>query len=195
MKLESFKGKKVIITGHTGFKGSWLSLWLQSLGADVVGISDTDAVSDPSHFIEAEISSLVKSHLINICDLEAVKEIFMAEKPDFIFHMAAQALVKTAYENPFETLNRNAIGTSSILEAIRLYPGKLVAVMITSDKVYENVEWVWGYKEDDIIGGKDPYSASKGMAELAIKTYYESYLVHNPNIKIGIARAGNVIGV
>ena len=156
MNLNSFKGKKVIITGHTGFKGSWLSLWLHSLGAEVVGISDKEIVSKPSHFVEAKISSLIKSYLIDICALEEVRKIFDKEKPDFVFHMAAQALVKTAYDDPFKTIIQNAIGTSSILETIRLYKGELVAIIITSDKVYDNVEWVWGYKEDDRLGGKDP---------------------------------------
>ncbi len=194
MNLNNFKEKKIIITGHTGFKGSWLSLWLQSLGAHVVGISDTNEISKPSHFDEAQMSNLVKSHFIDICEVDKVKKIFDLEEPDFVFHMAAQALVKTAYDNPLETIEKNAMGTASILESIRLYSDELVAVIITSDKVYDNVEWIWGYKEDDRIGGKDPYSASKGMAELAIKTYFESYLSYKPNVKIGIARAGNVIG-
>ena len=191
---EIYQGKKVLITGHTGFKGSWLSIWLAKLGAEVIGISDSVPTS-PSNFIASNISDTVKDYRVNIMDLDSVKSIISKHNPDFIFHLAAQALVYPSYESPIETLTVNAIGTANILEAIRLAQKPIVAIMITSDKAYDNVEWVWGYRESDPLGGKDPYSASKGMAELAIKTYVNSFFTNPENgTRIGITRAGNVIG-
>jgi len=190
----AFKGKKVLITGHTGFKGSWLSLWLVRLGADVIGISD-QIPTTPSNFQASQVFDQIHDYRLDIMDFEAVNAVFSKHNPDFVFHLAAQALVYPAYEKPVRTLTVNSIGTVNILEAIRQAVKPIVAIMITSDKAYDNVEWVWGYKETDRLGGKDPYSASKGMAELAIKTYVESYF-KNPGegVRIGIARAGNVIG-
>jgi CDP-glucose 4,6-dehydratase len=195
MKFKNvFKNKKVLITGHTGFKGSWLSIWLNSLGANVIGVSK-DIPTNPSHFKAAQVSKQINHNILDICDASKIRELVLDVKPDFIFHLAAQALVRHSYEKPLETINTNALGTANLLDALRQLENSAVAVMITSDKVYDNVEWVWGYRESDRLGGKDPYSASKGMAELAIRTFIESYF-RNPNshIKIGIARAGNVIG-
>jgi len=189
-----YNGKKVLITGHTGFKGTWLSLWLKHLGADVVGVS-IDIPSDPSHFISAKVSSEIDDYRVDICDAEKIKEIVCKVEPDIVFHLAAQALVRPSYDNPLQTLTTNAIGTANVLESLRMLEKPVVAVMITSDKAYDNVEWVWGYRETDSLGGKDPYSASKGMAELVIRTFVESYFnVLNSNVRVGIARAGNVIG-
>jgi len=192
--FNSFKGKTVIVTGHTGFKGSWLSLWLAHLGARVVGISHME-VSDPSNFVVSAVSNVIENHWIDIRDSNSIKMLVEKVQPDFVFHLAAQALVRPSYENPIETLTINATGSANLLDALRVLNKKVVAVMITSDKAYDNVEWVWGYRESDRLGGKDPYSASKGMAELAIRSYVESFF-KNPesNIRVGITRAGNVIG-
>ena len=192
--IERFKNKTVLITGHTGFKGSWLSIWLTHLGANVVGISKNE-VSSPSNFLASDISNIIDDRRLDIRDTHAVKVLVEAIQPDFVFHLAAQALVRPSYENPIETMTTNAIGTANVLDALRALDKKVVAVIITSDKAYDNVEWVWGYRETDRLGGKDPYSASKGMAELAIRSYVESFF-NSPgsNVRVGIARAGNVIG-
>jgi CDP-glucose 4,6-dehydratase len=191
---KSFFGKKVLITGHTGFKGSWLSLWLKSLGAKVHGIS-IDIPSSPSHFEVANLSDKIDDYRIDICDANAVKLIVKKIQPDFVFHLAAQALVRPSYENPLETMITNAIGSANILDALRSLENQVVAVMITSDKAYDNLEWVWGYREIDRLGGKDPYSASKGMAELAIRSFVESFFSSkDSNVRVAVTRAGNVIG-
>ena len=192
--LNKFKNKTILITGHTGFKGSWLCSWLTFLGAKVVGLS-IDIPTKPSHFSSSMLGGMVEDHRLDIQDTTAIKKLVNEIQPDFVFHLAAQALVRKSYENPLETIAINAIGTASILDAIRFLDKEVVAVIITSDKVYDNVEWAWGYREVDKIGGKDPYSASKGMAELAIRSYIECFFKRpDSNVKIGIARAGNVIG-
>ena len=192
--MKIFEGKVVLITGHTGFKGSWLSIWLNSLGAKVVGLSD-DVVTSPSNYSVSSISDFIQDYRVDIRDSEKVLSLVKANQPDFVFHLAAQALVRSSYENPIETMTTNAIGTANILDSLRSLNKKVVAVMITSDKAYDNVEWAWGYRETDRLGGKDPYSASKGMAELAIRSYVESFFnSKDSNINLGIARAGNVIG-
>lgn len=189
-----YKGKKVLITGHTGFKGTWLAAWLQHLGAKVVGIS-IDLPSNPSNFKISRMSEVLEDYRIDVCDSKAVRKVIQDTQPDFVFHLAAQALVRFSYKNPLETLATNAMGSANILDALRTLDKPVVAVMITSDKAYDNVEWVWGYRESDQLGGKDPYSASKGMAELVIRSYVESYFnTQDNNIRVGIARAGNVIG-
>ena len=193
-EFNKYKGKKVLITGHTGFKGSWLSLWLNYLGAKCIGISLDHKISDPSHYDVANMDTVIDSYFLDITDNKKVQKILEKERPDYIFHMAAQALVRPAYEDPYRAIFSNALGTASILEAVRCADFPVTMIMITSDKVYNNVEWNWGYRETDELGGKDPYSASKGMAELAIKTYFESYFKENSKVKLGIARAGNVIG-
>jgi CDP-glucose 4,6-dehydratase len=182
------------VTGHTGFKGSWLSIWLISLGAKVIGLS-IDIPSNPSNFRASRIKNLVEDCKVDISNAKLVREIIHEYHPDFVFHLAAQSLVRPSYNSPLETITVNALGTANVLDALRLLKKKVVAVMITSDKAYDNVEWVWGYRETDKLGGKDPYSASKGMAELVIRSYIESFFnTQNSNICIGIARAGNVIG-
>lgn len=187
-----YNGKKVLITGNTGFKGSWLSLWLMKLGAKVVGISK-DIPTSPSMFSDF-IADKVKWYENNICDLANLKKIIDEEKPDFIFHLAAQAIVSTSYSNPIETIQSNVIGTTNLLEVLRSYNDRCIAIFITSDKCYDNVEWVWGYRETDGLGGKDIYSGSKGAAELIIKSYINSFFINEHNVKIGVGRAGNVIG-
>ena len=189
-----FNGKKVLLTGHTGFKGSWLTIWLKALGADVIGLS-VDVPSKPSNYEASELQSLITDYTVDIRDADKVKDIVQKHSPDFVFHLAAQALVRPSYESPLETIETNALGSANILDALRSVSHPVVAVMITSDKAYDNVEWVWGYRETDRLGGKDPYSASKGMAELAIRTYVESFFNQpDSNVRVGITRAGNVIG-
>ena len=192
--FNNFNGKKVLVTGHTGFKGSWLSIWLKQLGATVHGVS-LNIPSKPSHFTSTNLSSEVKDHRFDIRDADSINALVKKIQPDFVFHLAAQALVRASYESPLETISTNAIGTANLLDALRVLDKPVVAVMITSDKAYDNLEWVWGYRETDRLGGKDPYSASKGMAELVIRTYVESFFnPENSNVRVGIARAGNVIG-
>lgn len=192
--IEAFKNKTVLVTGHTGFKGSWLSIWLKTLGANVVGISDI-VPTKPSNFDASNIGKFIKDYRINISDEQEVRKIINEVQPNFVFHLAAQALVKESYKNPLQTMKTNAMGSANILEALRLLNKKVFVVMITSDKAYDNVEWVWGYRENDKLGGKDPYSASKGMAELAIHSFVKSYFIkEDSNVKLAIARAGNVIG-
>jgi len=189
-----FNNKTILVTGHTGFKGSWLSLWLQHLGAKVVGVS-IDVPSTPSHFAVAQIGNHAQDYRIDIRDHEKLTTLVEKVQPDFVFHLAAQALVRPSYADPLETIATNALGSANVLNALRSLSKTVVAVMITSDKAYDNVEWVWGYRETDRLGGKDPYSASKGMAELAIRTFVESYFQDpDSNVRVGITRAGNVIG-
>lgn len=192
--MKIFRDKTVLITGHTGFKGSWLAIWLSSLGAKVIGMS-LDIPSQPSNFFASNISKVTEDHRVDVRDTAAVSNLVAACEPDFVFHLAAQALVRPSYESPLDTFCTNAMGSVNVLEALRQLNKKVVAVMITSDKAYDNVEWVWGYRETDKLGGKDPYSASKGMAELAIRSYLESFFTEpNNGVRLGIARAGNVIG-
>lgn len=189
-----YNNKKVLVTGNTGFKGSWLTVWLLKLGAKVVGISK-DIPSNPSMFEELGLEKKITHHFEDIRNLEGIKQVFQSEKPDFIFHLAAQPIVSTSYSEPIETFTSNTIGTANILEALRMLNSKCVAVFITSDKCYDNVEWVWGYKETDALGGKDIYSGSKGAAELVIKSYFHSFFNRKDSeLKLGIGRAGNVIG-
>ena len=192
--LDIFRGAKVLITGHTGFKGSWLSAWMNHLGADVNGMS-VDIPSTPSNFSASFIDEFVNDHQVDVGDTNKVKNLIAKIQPDFVFHLAAQALVRPSYENPVRTMMTNAIGTANVLDALKYLDKKVVATMITSDKAYDNVEWAWGYRETDKLGGKDPYSASKGMAELAIRSYVDSFFnSSDSNVRVGIARAGNVIG-
>ncbi len=192
--MNIFNNSKVLVTGHTGFKGSWLAAWLNHLGAQVTGLS-VDVPTDPSNFVVSNICGFVEDHRIDVCDAAQVSQVVRKCQPDFVFHLAAQALVRPSYENPLQTFKTNALGSANVLDALRQLEKPVVAVMVTSDKAYDNVEWVWGYRETDPLGGKDPYSASKGMAEIAIRAYVESYFKHpDSNVSVGIARAGNVIG-
>jgi len=189
-----YQNKKVLVTGHTGFKGSWLTAWLLNLGASVVGISK-DIPTQPSMFEELELEQRIRHHQIDIRNLDNLSQIINQEKPDFVFHLAAQAIVSTSYNDPLETISSNVMGTSNVLEALRISNHKCTAVIITSDKAYENVEQIWGYKENDQMGGRDVYSGSKGAAELIIKSYYHSFFKSDKsNVRLAIARAGNVIG-
>jgi CDP-glucose 4,6-dehydratase len=194
MFTNTYENKKVLITGHTGFKGSWLTVWLLKLGAHVVGVSK-DIPTSPSMFEELKLKDKIKHYQEDIRSSSKMNEIVTSEKPDFVFHLAAQAIVSTSYKKPIETITSNVIGTTNILEALRVSNHKCTTIIITSDKAYDNVEQVWGYKEDDKMGGKDIYSGSKGATELIIKSYYHSFFKSkNSNIRLAIGRAGNVIG-
>ena len=189
-----YKNKKILITGNTGFKGSWLTAWLIKLGANIIGISK-DIPTNPSIFQELKLEDQIRYYKEDVRDLSKMKNIISMEKPDFIFHLAAQPLVLTSYNDPIETISSNVMGTANILESMKNLHNKCTSIIITSDKAYDNIEQVKGYKEDDKLGGKDIYSGSKGAAELIIKSYYYSFLKsNNSNLKIAIARAGNVIG-
>lgn len=191
--LDIFSGAKVLVTGHTGFKGSWLALWLGALGAQVTGISDQIPTA-PSHFEAANIASSMDHRFVNIENYDAVYDVVKEVKPEFIFHLAAQPLVQKSFIDPLKTWQTNTIGTLNLLEAIRTNDERVTAVFVTSDKAYDNVEWEWGYRENDRLGGPDPYSASKGGAELVISSYVRSYFANSEKIRIGVGRAGNVIG-
>ena len=192
-----WKGKRVLLTGHTGFKGSWLSLWLQSLGADVIGYSLAPPTK-PSMFEVSDVAKGMTSIIGDIRDYQEVKKVFAKYKPEIVFHMAAQSLVRYSYDAPIETYETNVMGSLSILEAVRSVDSVRAVIMITTDKCYENKEWVWAYRENEPMGGFDPYSSSKGCAELLIASYRNSFFSESeyPSHRTAIAsvRAGNVIG-
>jgi len=191
-----YKNKKVLVTGHTGFKGSWLTIWLKQLGAEVTGIA-LDPKTDRDLFILAGLSDKIKDYRQDIRSLDKIQEILNNEKPEIVFHLAAQALVLPGYENPVSTFETNIMGTVNVLEACRHTPSVKQIVIITTDKVYENKECLTGYKETDALGGYDPYSASKAAVEIVTQSYRLSYYQspnHPINQSIATARAGNVIG-
>ena len=192
-----WNGRRVFLTGHTGFKGGWLSLWLQSMGAFVVGYA-LDPPTQPNLFELAGIGENMTSIIGDIRDLEKIRMSFIKYQPDTVFHMAAQPLVRRSYIDPIETYSINIMGTANILEVVRSIPSVKAVVNITSDKCYENREWLWGYREVDPMGGCDPYSSSKGCAELVTAAYRNSYFHPNNYSVHGVAiasgRAGNVIG-
>jgi CDP-glucose 4,6-dehydratase len=197
MNRDFWRGKRVFVTGHTGFKGSWLSLWLQRLGA-VVGGFALRPPTTPSLYELAGVGAGMVSLRGDVRDLSAIAEAIGGFSPDIVFHLAAQALVRTAYQDPVGTYATNLMGTVHLLEVIRACPSVRVVVVATTDKCYENVEWAWGYREIDRLGGGDPYASSKACAELAVDAYRRSYLVtaDHPNRGASVAtvRAGNVIG-
>ncbi|GGY28949.1 CDP-glucose 4,6-dehydratase [Pseudoduganella albidiflava] len=192
-----WRGKRVFLTGHTGFKGSWLSLWLQSLGAHVTGFALAPP-SQPSLFDVAGVAAGMESLAGDIRDAEALRGALAAARPDIVIHMAAQALVRYSYAHPVETYATNVMGLVHLFEAVRATPGVRAVVNVTSDKCYENREWPWGYRENEAMGGYDPYSNSKGCAELVTSAYRSSFF--NPErykehgVALGSGRAGNVIG-
>jgi len=189
-----FYKKTVIVTGHTGFKGSWLTFWLKILGARVIGIS-IDVQPGHSHFKVIKLKNKIKHIKMDIRNLRNLKKTFKKYQPDYVFHLAAQALVKKSYVNPVYTWTTNTMGTLNVLESLRGLKKKCIAVIITSDKSYKNLEIKRGYKENDILGGKDPYSASKASAELTIQSYISSFFpIKKTKVLIGVARAGNVVG-
>ncbi len=193
-----YRGKRMLVTGHTGFKGSWLSVWLHELGAEVVGVG-LDPATDCDNFVLTGIGEKITADIrADIRDGERMKEIFAEYKPEIVFHLAAQPLVRLSYDIPVETYQTNVMGTINVMEAIRATDSVKVGVMITTDKCYENKEQIWGYRENEPMGGYDPYSSSKGAAEIAIASWRRSFF--NPNDyqrhgkSIASVRAGNVIG-
>ncbi len=185
-----YKNKNVLITGHTGFKGSWLALWLSRLGANVTGISLAPE-TNPNHFKLLNID--ITNYETDIRNLNKISEIFNKNKPEIVFHLAAQALVRRSYREPVQTFEANVLGAANILEACRLTPSVKAIVVITSDKCYENKEWPWGYRETDQLGGHDPYSASKACTEIVAASYMKSFLSEKGCL-LSTVRAGNVIG-
>ncbi|GGF08169.1 CDP-glucose 4,6-dehydratase [Flavobacterium limi] len=189
-----YRNKKVLITGNTGFKGSWLCTWLIALGADIYGVSN-EIPTTPSMFSELGLAEKMNHFFADVRDLDAMKNIINDIQPDFVFHLAAQPIVSLSYSEPVDTISTNVMGTTNVLEALRTYNKHCTAIIITSDKCYDNVEWIYGYKETDSVGGKDIYSGSKGAAELIFKSYYHSFFKkENGLVQIASARAGNVIG-
>jgi len=185
-------GKRVLLTGHTGFKGAWLTLWLNRLGAEVTGISLPPNTS-PSLFELAGVQASCHSHFCDIRDAQAIARLSAAVRPEIVFHLAAQPLVRASYQQPLETFSTNVIGSANVLDALRGSETPRVAVMITTDKVYRNNEWPWPYRENDTLGGHDPYSASKAAAEIVIESYRHAFLAKQ-GLAVASARAGNVIG-
>lgn len=193
-----FKGKRVLVTGHTGFKGSWLCIWLHELGAEVIGVAK-DPFTERDNYVLAGLNHKIVDLRGDITDGEQMKEIFKKYQPEIVFHLAAQPLVRLSYEIPVETYQTNVIGTINIMEAMRVTDSVKVGVMITTDKCYENKEQIWGYRENEPMGGYDPYSSSKGAAEIAINSWRRSFF--NPadygkkhHVSLASVRAGNVIG-
>lgn len=188
-----YNGKKVVLTGHTGFKGSWMAIWLKALGAEVYGYA-LPPYSQMDNFVTCGLASHVNHLEGDVRDAQKLKSYFQEIQPDFAFHLAAQPLVLLSYENPVETFSTNVMGTVNFFEAVRSTPSIRAAVNVTTDKCYDNKEWVWGYRENDPMGGKDPYSASKGCSELVTASYLDSFFRGGSKCSIASARAGNVIG-
>ena len=186
-----YQDKRVLVTGHTGFKGSWLSVWLLELGATVCGLS-IDVPTTPSHFDALNLSKFMTDLRGDIRNFQEIQAAIQKESPDIVFHLAAQPIVQRGYTDPRLTFETNMAGTLNVLEACRLSASVQSLVIVTSDKAYRNMEWEWGYRESDSLGGDDPYSASKGAAELVCRSYSESFLNEMP--RMATARAGNVIG-
>lgn len=194
-----YRGKRVLVTGHTGFKGSWLSIWLHELGAEVVGVSQVPFTNRDNYVLSGIGNKMMADLRADICDGQKLKEIFQKYQPEIVFHLAAQPLVRYSYEQPVETYEVNVMGTIHVMEAIRATSSVKVGVMITTDKCYDNKEQMRGYKEDDPFGGYDPYSSSKGACEIAIQSWRRSFF--NPedygkkhHVSLASVRAGNVIG-
>jgi CDP-glucose 4,6-dehydratase len=187
-----YRGRRVLVTGHTGFKGSWLALWLLHLGAEVAGFS-VDVPSTPANFELLGLEGRLRHYRGDIRDRARLNEVIDEFRPEMVFHLAAQALVRRSYTDPVTTFETNTMGMVNLLECVRTRPWIEVAVLITSDKAYRNDEWCWGYRETDALGGHDPYSGSKSCADLVAHSYYHSFLRHTPT-RVAITRAGNVIG-
>src|SRR5882724_8952080 len=192
-----WKDRRVFITGHTGFKGSWLCLWLESLGADITGYA-LNPPTEPNLFEQARVAGSVRSNYGDVRDFARLKDVVAQCQPEEVIHMAAQSVVKRGYEDPIETYSSNVMGTVHLLEAVRQLGRPCVVVNVTSDKCYANREWVWGYRENEPMGGRDPYSNSKGCAELVTTAYRDSFFrpdsLDRHGVALASARAGNAIG-
>jgi len=192
-----WKGRRVFLTGHTGFKGSWLSLWLHVLGAEVTGYALAPP-TEPSLFVQAGINSIVRSICADIRDFPSLKNAIEECRPEVALHLAAQSVVRRGYDDPIETYSSNVMGTVHVFEALRQLGRPCVVVNVTSDKCYDNREWIWGYRENEAMGGRDPYSNSKGCAELVTNAFRDSYFppeaIDRHGVALASARAGNVIG-
>jgi CDP-glucose 4,6-dehydratase len=191
--FRELRGRRVFVTGHTGFKGAWLTFILHEIGAQVRGFA-LSPTSEMSHFELLGLESKVDSISGDIRDAQILSQKLMEFQPEIVFHLAAQALVRPSYADPASTFSTNVLGSVNVLDAVRNCPSVRSLVYITSDKCYENVEWVWGYREDDRLGGRDPYSASKAAAELVFSSYVRSFFVDRHDFGAASARAGNVIG-
>jgi CDP-glucose 4,6-dehydratase len=191
--VRSFTGERVLITGHTGFKGAWLSSWLLADGVEVAGLALAPESGQPSLYEDLDLAGRMGSTIGDIRDLSTVQDLFETFRPTVVFHLAAQALVRRSYADPLGTFSSNVMGTAHVLEAARACPSVKALVCVTTDKVYENREWVWGYRENDPLGGKDPYSASKAAAEMVAGAYMQT-LMPTERLKMAVARGGNVIG-
>jgi len=187
-----WKNKHVLITGHSGFKGSWLAFWLNEMGAKVTGVS-LPPITEPNLFSLIHLDEYIDSNFIDIKNTELLTKLFVKKSPDIVFHLAAQPLVRASYKNPQETFNTNIMGTVNVLEAIRTCGSVKSVVIITTDKVYKNMEWAYPYRENDPLGGHDPYSASKAATEIVVSSYRDAFF-QKSGIAIATARAGNVIG-
>jgi len=197
VKPDFWRGRRVFVTGHTGFKGSWLCIWLDTLGAHVVGYA-LDPPTQPSLYERAGVAQLVRSTIADIRDLSRLADAIREARPEIVIHMAAQSLVLRSYDDPAETYSTNVLGTVHVLEALRRLDQPCAVVNVTTDKCYENKRWLWGYRESDELGGRDPYSSSKACAEFVARAYRESFFPsegsRSPRVSIASARAGNVIG-
>ena len=189
---EFWNGKRVMLTGHTGFKGGWLAIWLENMGAQVIGISLAPETT-PNIFSLAKIKDRCESYFCDVRDDVKLTDLMKRAQPEIVFHLAAQPLVRQSYSEPLNTFSTNVIGTANLLNAMRGLSNVKVAVMITTDKVYSNKEWIWPYRENDELGGHDPYSASKAASEIIISSYRDSFLA-DQGVAVATARAGNVIG-
>lgn len=191
--LKAFRGRRVLVTGHTGFKGSWLTLWLETLGAEVAGYSLAPP-TEPAMFDLCGVAEGIDHTIGDIRDAGSLTETVLRFRPEVVFHLAAQPIVRLSYETPVDTLTTNVVGTAHVLEAVRALNSPCAVVVVTSDKCYENREWIWGYREDDPMGGHDPYSMSKGATELVVASWRSSFFGAGSPVKLASARAGNVIG-
>lgn len=189
----TYQNKKVLLTGHTGFKGSWMAIWLRELGAEVYGYS-LEPYTEKDNFVTTQLATKIQHRTGDVRDVEKLKEYFLEVQPDMAFHLAAQPLVIESYTNPHYNFETNLMGTVNFFEAVRHCPSVKIAVNVTTDKCYQNNEWLWGYRENDAMGGDDPYSASKGCSELITNSYIKSFFTKNNTCHVASGRAGNVIG-